>query len=156
MIKTNAMRLLDQANISYRMSQYDYDENDLSGLHAAEAIGMPPEPVFKTLVTKSNTNSVAVFCIAVCCTLDLKLAANALGSKSITMVPMKDLLPLTGYIRGGCSPVGMKKAYVTFIDETAELYEEIAISAGVRGQQIILSPEDLIQFAKMTVSNLTQ
>lgn len=156
MVKTNAMRLLDQAGISYRVTQYDYDEDDLSGIHAAEAIGMPPEQVFKTLVAKSNSNTVAVFCIPVCCSLDLKLAAGAFCAKNIAMVAMKDLLPLTGYIRGGCSPIGMKKLYPTFIDETAELYDEIAVSAGVRGQQIILSPTDLIRYVNMTISNLTQ
>ena len=103
-----------------------------------------------------SKNGIAVFCIPVCCSLDLKAAAKAFGDKSIEMVAMKELLPLTGYIRGGCSPIGMKKSYPTFIDETAELYNEIAISAGERGQQLILSPQDLIKFVNMTVCDLTE
>lgn len=156
MTKTNAMRLLEQAGFSFRTSQYAYDENDLSGTHAAEAIGMPPEQVFKTLVARGAKNGLMVFCIPVSCTLDLKKAAAAAGDKSIEMVHMKELLPLTGYIRGGCSPIGMKKHYPTYIDETAELFDEIAVSAGIRGQQIIIAPEHLIDFAEMTVMDLTQ
>lgn len=156
MRKTNAMRLLELAGFTCRHASYEYDENDLSGLHAAEAIGMPAEQVFKTLVARGARNGIAVFCIPVCCTLNLKSAAKALKDKSIEMVQMKELLPLTGYIRGGCSPIGMKRSYPTFIDETSQLYDEIAVSAGERGQQIILSPNDLISFAKMTVCDLTE
>lgn len=156
MTKTNAMRLLEQAKLSFRAAEYGYDENDLSGMHAAEAIGLPPEQVFKTLVARGTKNGIVVFCIPVSCTLDLKKAAIAAGDKSIEMVRMNDLLSLTGYIRGGCSPIGMKKNYPTFIDETAELFDEIAVSAGVRGQQIMIAPEDLITYVHMTVSDLTQ
>ncbi len=156
MTKTNAMRLIEQAKIPFRASEYAYDENDLNGMHAAEAIGMPPEQVFKTLVARGDKNGILVFCIPVCCSLDLKKAAKAAADKKVEMIAMKDLLSLTGYIRGGCSPIGMKKAYPTFIDETAELFEEIAVSAGVRGQQIILSPRDLIGYVNMTVSDLTE
>lgn len=155
MTKTNAVRLIEQAKISYRCTEYSYDENDLSGLHAAEAIGMPPEQVFKTLVARGDKRGILVFCIPVCCELDLKKAAKAAGDKKVEMLPMKELLPLTGYIRGGCSPIGMKKAYPTFIDETAVLSDQIAVSAGVRGQQLILSPDDLIHYADMTVCDLT-
>lgn len=124
---------------------YEYDETDLNGNHAAKAIGYLPEQVYKTLVTRGSKNGICVFCIPVCCELDLKKAALAAGDKSISMVPVKDLLSLTGYIRGGCSPIGMKKKYPTFIEESCILYEEIAVSAGQRGHQMLLSPMDLIQ-----------
>lgn len=156
MTKTNAMRLLTQAKLPFRTTEYVYDENDLNGMHAAEAIGMPPEQVFKTLVARGDKCGILVFCIPVCCSLDLKKAAKVASDKKVEMIAMKDLLPLTGYIRGGCSPVGMKKAYPTFIDETAILYEEIAVSAGARGQQIILAPQNLIQYINMTVCDLTE
>ena len=143
--KTNAVRLAERAKVPCREAFYEYDENDLSGIHAAHAIGLPEEQVFKTLVTKGPRSGIRVFCIPVCFTLDLKKAAKCAGDKSIEMIPVKDLLSLTGYIRGGCSPVGMKKHYPTYIDETATLHEEIAVSAGERGHQIILSPTDLAQ-----------
>lgn len=112
-------------------------------MHAAEAIGMPPEQVFKTLVARGERTGINVFCIPVCCELDLKKAARAAGDKNMELIPVKELLPLTGYIRGGCSPVGMKKKYPTFLDETATLWDEIAVSAGERGHQLILNPDDL-------------
>ena len=146
--KTNAIRLVQQAGISCREAWYDFDENDLSGMHAAAAVGLPPEQVFKTLVARGTKTGVSVFCIPVCCELDLKKAAKAAGDKSISMVPVKELLPLTGYIRGGCSPVGMKKAYPTYIDESCLLFDEIAVSAGERGHQMILSPNDLAHLIK--------
>lgn len=155
MTKTNAVRLIEQAKLSFRCTEYEYDESDLSGTHAAQAIGMPSEQVFKTLVTRGDKRGILVFCIPVCCELDLKKAAKAAADKKVEMIPMKELLPLTGYIRGGCSPIGMKKSYPTYIDETVVLYDEIAVSAGVRGQQILLSPNDLIQYANMIVCDLT-
>jgi len=155
MTKTNAVRLVEQAGLPCRTAEYDYDEADLSGLHAAEAIGMPPEQVFKTLVARGEKRGILVFCIPVCCELDLKKAAKAAGDKKVEMVHMKELLPLTGYIRGGCSPIGMKKSYPTFLDETAQLSDEIAVSAGMRGQQLILRPDDLIDYADMQVCDLT-
>ena len=145
-VKTNAVRLVEQAGIPCRESFYEYDENDLNGNHAAKAIGMPPEQVFKTLVTRGERTGIHVFCIPVCCELDLKKAAKAAGDKSIEMVAVKELLGLTGYIRGGCSPVGMKKRYPTHFDETAQLWDEIAVSAGARGHQVILPPDRLVQF----------
>ena len=156
MIKTNAVRLVELAGIACRTAEYDYCEQDLSGLHAAQAIGMPPEQVFKTLVARGDKQGISVFCIPVCCELDLKKAAKASGDKKVDLVAVKELLPLTGYIRGGCSPIGMKKSYPTFIDETAQLYDEIAVSAGMRGQQLLLSPDDLIQYAGMTACDLTE
>lgn len=154
--RTNAMRLLDQAGIPYRTATYDYDENDLSGLHAAEQTGMPPEQVFKTLVTRSDHGNLLVFCIPVCCELDLRKAAAAAGEKKVEMVHVRELTDLTGYLRGGCSPIGMKKAFPTFIDETATLYPEIAVSAGVRGCQLLLEPSALMQYVDMTAADLTE
>ena len=143
--KTNAVRLVLQAGIPCREEFYEFDENDLNGNHAAVAIAFPPEQVFKTLVARGPKRGIMVFCIPVCCELDLKKAAKAAGDKSIELLPVKDLLPTTGYIRGGCSPVGMKKKYPTFFDEVCMLFEHIAVSAGERGHQMILPPEDLIQ-----------
>ncbi len=156
MAKTNALRLLDQAKIPYREAFYEYDEDDLSGRHAAKAVGLPEEQVFKTLVARTDRGMIQVFCIPVCCTLDLKKAAKATGAKKIEMIHVKELLGLTGYIRGGCSPVGMKKKYPTYLDETALLYEEIAVSAGERGHQMILSPEALINFVQAKLPDLIE
>ena len=156
MVKTNVMRLLEQAKIPYRSASYVFDENDLNGMHAAEGIGMPPEQVFKTLVAKGDKRGYLVFCIPVCCELDLKKAAKAAGDKKVELVHVKDLLGLTGYIRGGCSPVGMKKKFPTFLEETAELYEEIAVSAGQRGCQVILSPEALAAYTGAEFFDLTE
>lgn len=131
--KTNAVRLVEQAGIPCRECFYEFDEKDLSGLHAAQAIDLPPEQVFKTLVARGEKTGINVFCIPVCSELNLKKAAKAAGDKNMEMVTVKELLGLTGYIRGGCSPVGMKKKYPTFFDETCILWEEIAVSAGARG-----------------------
>ena len=141
--KTNAVRLVQQAGIPCRESFYEYDESDLSGTHAAAAIGMPGEQVFKTLVARGEKTGIHVFCIPVCCELDLKKAAKAAHDKNMELVAVKELLGLTGYIRGGCSPVGMKKKYPTYFDETAQLWDEIAVSAGARGHQMIVPPEAL-------------
>ena len=143
--KTNAVRLVQQAGIPCREAFYEYDENDLNGCHAADAMGMPQEQVFKTLVARGARSGIHVFCIPVCCELDLKKAAAAAKDKSIELVAVKELLGLTGYIRGGCSPVGMKKKYPTHIDETCILYDEIAVSAGERGHQMIIPPMALVQ-----------
>lgn len=145
MQKTNAMRLLDAAHVEYETASYDYDESDLSGVHAAAELGVAPEIVFKTLVTRAPGNEYYVFVIPVAESLDLKKAAKAAGAKSIEMVHVKEILNLTGYIRGGCSPIGMKKAFPTFIDETASLYEKIYFSAGKRGVQIIMNPDSLVE-----------
>ena len=153
--KTNAVRLVEQAGIPCREQFYEYDENDLSGLHAAAAIGMPPEQVFKTLVARGDRTGIHVFCIPVCCELDLKKAAKAAGDKKIDLVPVKELLALTGYIRGGCSPVGMKKKYPTYLDETCILWEEIAVSAGERGHQMVLSPQQLAEITNAKLVDIT-
>lgn len=139
--KTNAVRLVQQAGIPCEEAFYDYDENDLNGNHAAKAIGYPAEQVYKTLVARGERTGIHVFCIPVCFELDLKKAAKAAGDKNMEMVAVKELLGLTGYIRGGCSPVGMKKKYPTHIEETCQLYDRIAVSAGERGHQMILAPE---------------
>lgn len=144
--KTNAIRLIEQAKLIYREAFYEYDEADLSGTHAADAIGMPQEQVFKTLVARGDRNGINVFCIPVCCELNLKKAAKISGNKKIDLIAVKELLPLTGYIRGGCSPIGMKKHYPTFFDETCILWAEIAISAGERGHQILIAPDKLVNF----------
>ena len=154
--KTNAVRLVTQAGISCRETFYAYDENDLSGTHAAEAIGMPAEQVFKTLVARGEKTGIHVFCIPVCCELDLKKAAKAAGDKNMEMVHVKELLSLTGYIRGGCSPVGMKKKYPTHIDEVCILFDEIAVSAGERGHQMILPPEALADMLGANITDITK
>lgn len=145
--KTNAVRLIIQNGYDCREVFYEYDENDLSGNHAAEAIGMPPEQVFKTLVARGAKTGINVFCIPVCCELDLKRAAKAAGDKNMELIPVKELLGLTGYIRGGCSPVGMKKKYPTYMDETCQLYDCIAVSAGERGHQMIVPYEAIVTLA---------
>lgn len=152
--KTNAIRIVQQAKIACREAFYEYDEKDLSGVHAAEAIGMPQEQVFKTLVARGSKGGIMVFCIPVCCEMDLKKAAKIAGEKSIEMVPVKELLSLTGYIRGGCSPVGMKKKYPTFIEESCILYDEIAVSAGERGHQMILDPQALMDLIGAQAADL--
>ena len=154
--KTNAIRLVEQGRIPYREAFYPFDESDLSGLHAAESIGLPPEQVFKTLVARGERTGIAVFCIPVCCELDLKKAAQAAQEKKIELIPVKQLLPVTGYIRGGCSPVGMKKKFPTFLDESAAAFGEIGISAGCRGCQLLLAPQALADYAQMTLCALTQ
>ena len=141
--KTNVMRLLEAAGIPYRSMEYEVDEQDLSGIHVASQLGQDPDTCFKTLVLKGDRTGYLVWCIQVADELDLKKAARAAGDKKVEMIPMKDLLAVTGYIRGGCSPVGMKKRFPTYIDETAELFDEIAVSAGMRGVQVLVSPQAL-------------
>lgn len=154
--KTNAMRLMDAAKIPYRAVEYEYDESDLGGEHVAAVTGINPDQVFKTLVARGDKKGILVFCIPVSCTLDLKKAAHAAGDKKVEMIHMKELLGLTGYIRGGCSPVGMKKKYPTFMDETAALYDEIAISGGARGLQMVLDPQQLMEYAEITAADLVE
>ena len=146
MIKTNAMRLLETAGIPFSVGTYEVDEDDLSGTHAAELLGIDPDRMFKTLVCRDENGAPHVFCIPVAYELDLKKCASAAGVKRVEMIHVKELLPLTGYIRGGCSPVGMKKKYPTVIDETALLCDEILVSAGQRGVQLSVSPEALCAY----------
>lgn len=146
MTKTNVMRLLDAAGIAYDTAEYEVDENDLSGSHAADMLGMDHDMMFKTLVLKGDKNGYLVCCIPVDEELDLKKAAKASKDKKTEMIQMKELLPLTGYLRGGCSPIGMKKKFPIYIEETALLFDRIAISAGQRGVQVILNPEQLAEY----------
>lgn len=144
--KTNAMRMLDQSNIPYETGEYEYDESDLSGEHVADYLGISKEEIFKTLVTRGNDNELYVFVVPVSGELDLKKAAAAAGVKKVEMIHVKEIFNLTGYLRGGCSPIGMKKQYPTFIDETAILFDKIYISGGKRGLQIIIDPQVLADF----------
>ena len=152
--KTNAVRLVQQAGIPVQEIFYEYNENDLSGKHAAHAVGLPEEQVFKTLVARGERTGIHVFCIPVCCELDLKKAAKAAGDKCMELVSVKELLPLTGYIRGGCSPVGMKKRFPSYFHTTALDFETIYVSAGVRGLQLEISPASLIDFVGGTVADV--
>lgn len=153
--KTNAMRLLEQEKIAYRTIEYDVDEENLAGEHVAFQIGMSEEQVFKTLIARGEKKGILVFCIPVNTELNLKKAAAIVGDKKVEMIHVKELLSLTGYIRGGCSPIGMKKKYPTYIDESAIFLDEISISAGVRGCQILCNPEDLITYIEAIECNLT-
>lgn len=155
MTKTNAMRLLDQAKINYQTFEYEWDEEHLGGEHVASQIGIPVEQVFKTLVARGDKKGILVFVIPVNTELNLKKAAQAAGDKKVEMIHVKELLGLTGYIRGGCSPIGMKKKYPTFIDETAILFDHITVSAGVRGCQLYLSREQLVSYVDATLYELT-
>ena len=141
--KTNVMRLLEAAGVPYEAKYYQVDENDLSGSHAADMMGAEHDSMFKTLVLKGEKTGYLVCCIPVDEELDLKKTAKAAGDKKVEMIHVKELLPLTGYIRGGCSPIGMKKKFPTYIEETAQLFDQIYVSAGQRGSQIAISPEDL-------------
>jgi len=153
--KTNAMRILDREGISYRAVEYEYDENDLDGHHVAEYLGVPYEEIFKTLVAKSDSGEYLVFCLAVNCEVDLKKAARLAGAKRVEMIHVKELLPVTGYIRGGCSPLGMKKKFRTFLDEMILLVDTVSVSAGARGLQITLAPQDLIKVTDAVVGDFT-
>lgn len=155
MTKTNAMRLLDAAGIAYRTAEYDWDESDLSGVHAAQQLHMPMEQVFKTLVARGDKTGLAVFCIPVAEELDLRKAAAVSGNKKTELIHVRELPGLTGYVRGGCSPVGMKKRLPTYIDETAVLFDEIAVSAGMRGEQLLLAPSALAAYTGAQMADLT-
>ena len=155
MNKTNVMRQLDAAKIKYRPCEYEVDENDLSGTHIADSIGLPYEIVFKTIVTRSDKGRVFVFCVPCHKEIDLKKAAAVTGSKKVEPLPVKELLGLTGYIRGGCSPVGMKKKFPTYFDVTAGELEELTVSAGVRGIQLFLSAKDIIAYTSAQLVDVT-
>ena len=155
MIKTNAMRMLSAAKISFEVMEYEVDENDLSGVHIAEQIGLPLGQVFKTLVAKGDKTGPLVFCIPCAEELDLKKAASLTGNKKIEMVAVKDLLGLTGYIRGGVSPIGMKKKFSTWIDESCLNFEKITVSSGTRGAQLLLDRASLLQFVQGKTADLT-
>lgn len=147
-VKTNVMRRLDTEKIPYEVRTYPVDEEHLDGLHAAEMLGLDPLTVFKTLVLTGDRGQHLVCVIPVGSELDLKAVAQASGHKSVSMLPLKELLPLTGYVRGGCSPIGMKKPFPTYVDESAASLGEITFSAGARGCQVTLSPGALIRLTK--------
>ena len=153
--KTNAMRQLDAAKIKYETCTYEVDENDLSGTHIAEQIGLPFECVFKTIVTKGDRTGYTVFCIPCHKEIDLKRAAAVTGNKKIEPLHVKDLLGITGYIRGGCSPVGMKKKFPTYFDASAANIERLTVSAGVRGIQLLIATSDIIKFTNATLADVT-
>ncbi len=155
MIKTNAMRMLLAAKIPFEVKEYEVDESDLSGVHIAEQIGLPCEMVFKTLVAKGDKTGPLVFCIPAAEELDLRSAAALTGNKKIEMIHVKDLLALTGYIRGGCSPIGMKKKFPTWVDDSALSHERITVSSGTRGAQLLLKTADLLQFTQAKTVSLT-
>lgn len=155
MTKTNAMRMLDAAKIPYEVLEYKVDESDLSGIHIAEQLGFPQEKMFKTLVARGDKTGPLVFCIPVAEEIDLKAAASLTGNKKIEMVHVKDLLGLTGYIRGGCSPIGMKKKIPTWIDVSALQFDEITVSSGTRGAQLLLNREALLRFVQAKTAELT-
>ena len=152
--KTNAMRMLDRAKIPYELFTYEVDENDLSGTHVADDVGLPYSQVFKTLVAKGDKTGHVVFVIPVDCEIDLKAAAAVSGNKRVEMISVKDLLNVTGYIRGGCSPVGMKKQFPTYFDSSVTKHDRIAVSAGVRGCQMFLESEKLIEFIKAQIKEV--
>lgn len=146
MEKTNALRLLDGASIPYTPHEYPVDDGLVDAVSVARKIGIPPEQCFKTLVAQSPAREYFVFIVPGSSELDLKKAARAAAAKSIELIPSKQLLPLTGYIHGGCSPIGMKKPFRTFIDETAVLYDFIAVSGGRVGLNVTINPETLAEF----------
>ena len=149
--KTNAARILDRLKISYEIKEYEVDLDDLSAIHVAASAGMDVKMVFKTLVCRGDKN---MACIPGDGELDMKALAAASGNKRVEMVHLKEVLGLTGYIRGGCSPLGAKKNYPVYLNESCHDFDRIAISAGIRGQQLILSPDDLIKAVNATVAKL--
>ncbi len=152
--KTNAARILDRLKIPYEIKEYEVDLEDLSAVHVAASAGMDVKMVFKTLVCRGDKNGVLMACIPGDGELDLKALAAVSGNKRVEMVHLKEVLGLTGYIRGGCSPLGAKKSYPVYLNETCHNYEKIAISAGVRGEQLILAPDDLVKAVNANVANL--
>ena len=153
--KTNAARLLDKAKISYNLIPYEFDENDLAAQHVADSLGQDIAKVFKTLVLHGDKTGYVVCVIPGDKEVDLKALAKASGNKKVEMIPMKDLLSVTGYIRGGCSPIAMKKRFPTYFHTTATDHDVIYVSAGVRGLQIEISPQSLISFVQATVADVT-
>ena len=154
--KTNAERLLEAAKIDFKKLEYEVDPNDLSGEHIARELGISPEKMFKTLVLKGDKNGHAVCCIPTDKELDLKKVAVCAGEKKIEMIPEKQLLATTGYIRGGCSPVGMKKKFPTFFDISAEQFDEIYVSGGLRGVTLKIKGKDLIKYVDGKSADLTK
>lgn len=153
-MKTNAVRILEALKIPHRTIEYESNDDEIDAISVAKKINATPEMVFKTLVARNDENEICVFVIPGNFELNLKKAAKTSSSKSIELIKVKELQPLTGYIRGGCSPIGMKKEYPTFIDETAQLYDQIYCSAGTRGMQLLISPIDLLKVTKAIFADL--
>ena len=154
--KTNAARILDRLGIDYELKEYEVDESDQSAVHVAASVGMPIERVYKTLVARGDKNGILMAVIQGDLELDLKALAAASGNKRVEMVHLKEVFALTGYIRGGCSPLGAKKDYPVYLDSRVETQESIAISAGKRGEQIILKPQDLVSATSATVAAIAR
>lgn len=154
--KTNVMRILDSLGIKYSLYEYEVDENDLSGVSTAHKLGISDELLFKTLVAKGDKNGYNVFVIPCAMELDLKKCAVVSGNKRIEMIAVKELLGVTGYIRGGCSPIGMKKKYPTYFDESVQLFDNVAVSAGIRGCMIFLSSADVMRASDATFADITK
>ena len=152
--KTNAARMLDKAGIAYKLTSYEVDESDLGAEHLAKQLGVDSDRIFKTLVLKGDRIGYFVCVVPGGKELDLKKAAAVSGNKSCAMIPMKELQAVTGYVRGGCSPIGMKKHFPTFVDESVDLHAEIYVSAGLRGVQLLLAPADLVRVAEAKVAAL--
>lgn len=153
-MKTNVIRILESKKIDHTAHEYEFNKNEIDAVSVAHKINTDPETVFKTLVARNEKNELAVFVIPANFELNLKKAASASGNKKIEMIKMKELQPLTGYIRGGCAPIGMKKLFPTFIDETAKLHQKIFVSAGMRGMQINISPENLVLVSNARFADL--
>jgi Cys-tRNA(Pro)/Cys-tRNA(Cys) deacylase len=143
--KTNALRLAEALGVAHRVVSYEVDEADLSATSAAAKIGIPPERVFKTLALRGERAGLFLCCVPADAEVDLRKAAKAAGDKAVDLLPLKDLLEATGYVRGGCSPIGTKRALPVYIDETATLFDEISVSAGARGLQMVLPPSELLR-----------
>jgi Cys-tRNA(Pro)/Cys-tRNA(Cys) deacylase len=148
--KTNAVRLLEGAGIRFHLRDYEVDENDLTATHVADMIGLPHDQVFKTLVARGDRTGILLAAIPAAAELDLKALASSSGNKKVELVALKEILGLTGYIRGGVSPVGARKPYPLFLDETADLWDLISVSAGMRGLQMLIAPDDLARAVETT------
>jgi Cys-tRNA(Pro)/Cys-tRNA(Cys) deacylase len=155
-MKTNAVRLLERLNVPFELRAYEVDPTDLAAETVARKIGLPPEQVFKTLVARGDKNGVCLAVVPGDCQLNLKALARATGNKKIDTVPLKDVEPLTGYVRGGVTALACKKDYPVFLDETAQLWDIISISAGMRGLQILLAPDDYLRATKATIAPIAQ
>ena len=156
MTKTNAVRALDRAGIVYELREYDIDESDLSAERAAAKLGMAPETVFKTLISRGDRSGPVLACIPAGTELDLRALGEASGNKRVEMVPLKDVLELTGYMRGAVTPLAIKKPYPVFVDETVELWPIVGISGGMRGLEILLAPADLIRATTATLADIAR
>jgi Cys-tRNA(Pro)/Cys-tRNA(Cys) deacylase len=154
--KTNAVRLLDSLGVAYELREYEVDPDDLAAESVARKVGMPPEQVFKTLVARGDRNGVCLAVVPGDVSLDLKALARATGDKKVDTVPLKEVEPLTGYVRGGVTALACKKAYPVYLDETAELFDVISVSAGVRGMQVVLNPGDYLKVTGATVAGIAK